>query len=447
MPLWLRDPLAILAPDAARGLVIDGTRVLEGVPAGREPSVSCDIFDAGRHVVVPGFVNTHHHFYQTLTRSLRPALDAGVFPWLKAMYPVWRHIAEADLRLAIRVALAELALSGCTTTSDHHYIFPPGLEDAIEITIEEAAHIGLRLVLTRGSMDLSEEDGGLPPAAVVQTIDRIVADSARLSDRHHDPSDGAMVQIALAPCSPFSVSPELMRASADLAAQKGLRLHTHLAAHVGEVDYCRARFGRRPIDYMEEMGWLGRNVWLAHGIFFEPDEMKRLASAGVSIAHCPTSNMITASGFCPVPQLEAAGVRVGLGVDGSSANDSSSMIGEVRQAFLLQRAAHGVERVSTGDALRWATAGGAACLGRDDIGWLAPGLQADIAMFRADGLSFSGADDPLAALVRSAPAAADRVMVAGRWIVEDGALPGLDIAALGAAHAVAANGVRRRAGL
>lgn len=446
MLIWIRDPLAILAAGAERGIVVDGSVVLEAVTAGGRPSVPCDELDASGHVVVPGFINTHHHFYQTLTRSLAPSLDAEVFPWLKVMYPVWRHLNETDLRLAVRVALSELALTGCTTTSDHHYVFPPGLQDAIEIAIEEARKIGLRLVLTRGSMDLSEEDGGLPPAAVVQPIDRILGDSERLVRTHHDPAPGAMVQIALAPCSPFSVSADLMRESAALAQMLELRLHTHLAAHADEIVYCQERFGCRPVDYMEKLGWLGANVWLAHGIFFSPEEMARLGRAGVSIAHCPSSNMITASGICPVPALEAAGVAVGLGVDGSSANDSSSMIAEIRQAFMLQRLAHGT-RVTAADALRWATGGGAACLGRSDIGRLAPGRQADLAMFRADGLGFTGADDALAGLVRSMPARADRVMVAGRWIVEDGMLPGFDVAALAHGHAEAARRLRARAGL
>ena len=231
------------------------------------------------------------------------------------------------------------------------------------------------------------------------------------------------------------------------AARYGLRLHTHLAAHVGEIDYCLERFGCRPVDYMAEVGWLGPNVWLAHGIFFSAEERMRLGRAGVAICHCPTSNMITASGFCPVPDLEAAGVSVGLSVDGSSANDGSSMIGEVRQAFLLQRVVHGVGRVSAADALRWGTVGGAACLGRPEIGALAPGMQADLALFRADSLAFTGADDALAALVRSAPPRADRVMVAGSWIVEEGRLPGLDTAALAEAHAEAARGLRTRAGV
>lgn len=447
MPVWLRDPLAILAPDAARGVVVDGPVILECVPAGAEPSVPCSIFDAGRHVIVPGLVNTHHHFYQTLTRSLAPGLDTEVFPWLKVMYPVWQHIAEAELRLAIRVALSELALSGCTTTSDHHYVFPPALEHAIDIAVEEAGRIGLRVVLTRGSMDLSIDDGGLPPATVVQSIDRILAESEQVTWRYHDHRPGAMVQIALAPCSPFSVSPDLMRESAILAEAHGLRLHTHLAAHQDEIAYCQERFGCRPVDYLARLGWLGANVWLAHGIYFSGEEMARLAQAGVSIAHCPSSNMITASGFCPVPDLEAAGVAVGLGVDGSSASDLSSMIGEARQAYLLQRAAHGVGRVSAADALRWATAGGAACLGRRDIGRIAPGLQADLALFRADALGFTGADDALAGLIRSAPARADRVMVAGRWIVEAGLIPGLDEAGLARAHAAAARNLRARAGV
>lgn len=446
MPIWIRDPLAIMAANAERGVVVDGPVVVETVPAGAKPSMPCDVVDASSHVVVPGFVNTHHHFYQTLTRSLAPSLDAEVFPWLKVMYPVWRHLQDTDLRLAVRVALAELALTGCTTTSDHHYVFPPGLDDAIEIAIEEAQTIGLRLVLTRGSMDLSEEDGGLPPAAVVQSIDRILADSERLVHAHHDAAPGAMVQIALAPCSPFSVSADLMRESAALARIHGLRLHTHLAAHADEIVYCQDRFGCRPIDYMERLGWLGANVWLAHGIFISPGEMTRLGQAGVSIAHCPSSNMITASGVCPVPALEAAGVAVGLGVDGSSANDSSSMIAEIRQAFMLQRLTHGT-RVKAADALRWATAGGATCLGRDDIGSLAPGRQADLAMFRTDGLGFTGVDDALAGLVRSMPARADRVMVAGRWVVEDGMLPGIDVAALTHGHGEAARRLRARAGL
>lgn len=447
MATWLRDPLAILGPDAARGVVIDGTTIVECVAAGAEPSVPCAVFDAANHIVVPGLVNTHHHFYQTLTRALAPSLDAEVFPWLKVMYPVWRHITESDLRLAVRLALAELALSGCTTTSDHHYVFPPALEHAIDIAVEEAERIGLRVVLTRGSMDLSVDDGGLPPAAVVQSIDRILEDSEQLARRHHDPLPGAMVQIALAPCSPFSVSPDLMRESAALAAARGLRLHTHAAAHADEVDYCLQRFGCRPVDHMEALGWLGPNVWLAHGIIFSPEEMARLARAGVAISHCPSSNMVTASGFCPVPDLEAAGVAVGLGVDGASASDLSSLIAEARQAFLLQRAVHGAGRVRAADALRWATAGGAAALGRRDIGSIAPGMQADLTLFRADALGFSGADDPLAGLIRCSPARADRVMVAGRWVVENGRVPGLDERDLAVRHAEAARNLRARAGL
>lgn len=448
MPLWIRDPLAILAEDAARGLVIADGAIVECVPAGGEPRTEVDeVFDASGHVVLPGLVNTHHHFYQTLTRSLAPTLDAEVFPWLSTMYPVWSHIREDDLRLAARVALSELLLSGCTTAADHHYVFPPALDHAIDIVAEEARALGIRVLLTRGSMDLSVADGGLPPASVVQSVDTVMADSERLIAAFHDSSPGAMVRIALAPCSPFSVSAELMRESAALAHRHGLGLHTHLAAHAGEVDFCLAQFGKRPVDYVEELGWLAPKTWFAHGIFFEAGEMARLAAAGVGIAHCPGSNMITASGTCPVPALEAAGVAVGLAVDGSSANDAASMIGEARLAFQLQRHAHGAAAVGHLDALRWASEGGARCLGWEEIGAVAPGKRADLALFRTDNLSLSGSHDRIAAMVRSTPGRADRVMVDGAWRVVDAALPGRDLARLAALHDEAAGRLRARAGL
>jgi 8-oxoguanine deaminase len=448
MAVWIRDPHDILATDAAGGLVVDDGVIVECVPKGATPRPACaETFDASGHVVLPGLVNTHHHFYQNLTRALRPALDAEVFPWLSVMYPLWRHIEEDDLRLAARLALCELLMSGCTTAADHHYVFPPALSRAIDVVAEEARALGIRVMLTRGSMDLSVADGGLPPRSVVQSIDTILADSERLVAAWHDPRPDAMVRIALAPCSPFSVSGALMAESAALAARHGLGLHTHLAAHAGEVDYCLERFGRRPIDYVESLGWLGPRVWLAHGIFFEPGEMARLAAAGVGIAHCPGSNMITGSGTCPVPALEAAGCAVGLAVDGSAANDSSSLIGEARLAFLLQRHAHGVDRIGHRDALRWATEGGARCLGWNEIGAITPGTRADLALFRADVPACSGADDQLAALLRSAPRQADRVMIEGHWRVVDGVPCGVDLAALVAAHAAAARALRGRAGL
>jgi 8-oxoguanine deaminase len=438
--LWLRDPLAILAEgDAGGGIVVAGGRIVELVPAGGRPATKdARPFDASGHVVLPGLINTHHHFYQTLTRACPPALDKPLFPWLTALYPIWARIGPEALRLAMRVALAELLLSGTTTTSDHHYVFKDGLEDAIDLEIEEARRLGMRFVATRGSMSLGEDEGGLPPRSVVQREDAILADCERLVGRHHDPAEGAMVQIALAPCSPFSVTESLMRETAALAARHDVRLHTHLAETEDEEAWCRARFGCRPVDYLERVGWLGERTWLAHGIWFDESEIARLGRARVAVSHCPTSNMILASGFCRVCELEQAGAPVGLGVDGSASNDSSNLIETVRHAFLLQRLKHGAERVGHRDALRWATRGSAACLGRADIGAIAPGRQADLALFRLDELRYSGAGDPLAALVLCGASRADRVMVAGRWVVEDGRIPGLDLDALRAAHSAAA---------
>ena len=444
-PLWLREPLAILAEgDARAGIVVAHGRIVELVPAGGTPATpDARAFDARQHVVLPGLINTHHHFFQTLTRACPPALDKPLFPWLKALYPIWARIGPDELRLAVRVALAELLLSGTTTTSDHHYVFKDGLEAAIDIEVEEARALGMRLVATRGSMSLGEDDGGLPPMRVVQREDAILQDCERLIARHHDPRPGAMVQVALAPCSPFSVTESLMRETAALAARHGVRLHTHLAETQDEEAWCLQRFGCRPVDYLERVGWLDERVWLAHGIWFDEGEILRLGRARVAVSHCPTSNMILASGSCPVCALEAAGAAVGLGVDGSASNDSSNLIETVRHAFLLQRLRHGAERVSHQDALRWATQGSAACLGRDDIGAIALGLQADLSLFRLDDLRYSGAGDPLAALVLCGADRADRVMVAGRWVVEDGRIPGLDLEALSAAHSTAARGLLR----
>ena len=439
-PLWLREPLAILAEgDAAGGIVVQDGRIVELVPRGGRPSTpEAATFDASAHVVLPGLINTHHHFYQTLTRACPPALDKALFPWLVALYPIWARLTPERLRLAVRVALAELLLSGTTTTSDHHYVFNDALADAIDIEIEEAKALGMRLVATRGSMSLGEDEGGLPPRTVVQREDRILADCERLIARHHERGAGAQIQVALAPCSPFSVTDGLMRDTSALAARHGVRLHTHLAETRDEEDWCKARFGCRPVDYLEQVGWLDDRVWLAHGIWFDEGEIGRLGKARVAVSHCPTSNMILASGCCPVRGLEKAGAPVGLGVDGSASNDSSNLIETARHAFLLQRLMHGAEHISHKDALRWATRGSAACLGRSDIGAIAPGLQADLALYRLDELRFSGAGDPLAALVLCGATRADRVMVGGRWVVEDGAIPGLDLPALIHAHSRAA---------
>ncbi len=432
-PIWLRNPLAILA-DAPGGLVVHDGRILELLPIGGLPSTPATVFDASRHVIIPGLINTHHHFYQTLTRAFPPALDRTLFPWLQALYPVWARLTPPALEAAVTVALAELLLSGCTTTTDHHYVFPAGLESAIDIEAAAASQLGIRAVLTRGSMDLSERNGGLPPDSVVQDADTILADSERLVARYHDPRPHAALQIALAPCSPFSVTTGLMRATADFAARAGVRLHTHLAETADEAAFCQARFGCSPLDYLDDCGWLRPGTWLAHGIHFSPNDIARLAKGGVGVTHCACSNQLLASGTCPACTMEQAGVAVGLGVDGSASNDASNMMQEVRAAFLLQRQANGIEAVSHLDALRWATEGSAACIGRPELGRIAPGMAADLALFRLDELRFSGAGDPLAALVLCGAHRADRVMVGGRWVVIDGAIPGLDIPALIARH-------------
>ena len=437
--LWIKDPLAILATGAERGVVVQDGRIVELVAAGHAPATpGAGTFDAGSHVVLPGLINTHHHFYQTLTRAAPAALDRELFGWLNALYPIWSRLTPEALESAATVAMAELLLSGCTATTDHHYVFPAGLEHAIDIEVAVARRLAIRVVLTRGSMNLSQRDGGLPPDAVVQDEDTILADSVRLIDAYHDPAPGALVQIALAPCSPFTVTPSLMRATAELAARRGVRLHTHLAETQDETAFCQARFGCRPLDYLEQMGWLHGGVWLAHGVHFDTPEIARLAAAGVCVTHCPCSNQILGSGHCPVCDMEAAGLRVGLGVDGSASNNASNLMQEVRAAFLLQRHRYGVTRVSHLDALRWATEGSAACIGRPELGRIASGQQADLALFKLDELRFAGATDKLAALVLSGAHRADRVMVGGRWVVADGAIPGLDLPALLARQQAAA---------
>jgi 8-oxoguanine deaminase len=441
--VWIKDPLAILAGGAARGVVIADGAIVELVGKGSEPKTAiAKTFEARDHVVIPGLINTHHHFYQTLTRAVPAALDRELFPWLKALYPIWAKMTPEALDAAVTVAMAELMLSGCTTTTDHHYVFPKGLEDGIDIEIAAAKKLGLRVLVTRGSMNLSERDGGLPPDSVVQDEGDILADSQRLIERYHERGDAAMVQVALAPCSPFSVTTSLMRATAELSAKLGARMHTHLAETEAENKFCQQLYGCRPLDYLEDCGWLNQRTWLAHGIHFSAEEMPRLAKGGVSISHCACSNQTLASGCCPVCDLEQAGVSVGLGVDGSASNDESNLMQEVRAAFLLQRARYGVNKVSHKDALRWATKGSAACVGRPELGEIAKGNRADLALFKLDELRFSGHGDAIAALVLCGAHRADRVMVNGKWTVEDGAIPGLDLTALMRRHQAAARMVQ-----
>ncbi|WP_235914126.1 8-oxoguanine deaminase [Curvivirga aplysinae] len=339
-----------------------------------------------------------------------------------------------NFRLAVRVALAELLLSGCTTAADHHYVYPKGLTDGLDIQVAEASKLGIRMHLTRGSMNLSEKDGGLPPESVVQDKDTILADSEAVVRKFHQHGEGAMTQVALAPCSPFSVTTDIMEETAVLAEKLNVRLHTHLAETEDENNFCLSLYNCRPVDYLENVGWMSNRTWLAHGIHFNDDEIIRLGKAGVGIAHCPSSNHLLASGHCLVPELEKAGAPVGLAVDGSASQDCSNLMQEIRQAFFLQRINYGAANITHFDAFRWATEGSAACLGRGDIGKFAVGKQADIAMFKLDELRFSGAGDPLAALVLCGAHKADRVMIAGKWVVEDGQVPGLDIPSLISQH-------------
>lgn len=433
--LWIKNPQAILADgDAGGGIVVRDGVIAELVPSGQAPVTAYDrVFDAHDHVVIPGLINTHHHFYQTLTRAWGPAADAELFPWLQNLYPLWARLTLEALDAAVRVALTELLLSGCTTAADHHYVFPTGLDEAIDIEVAAVRDLGMRATLTRGSMTLGEDDGGLPPQSTVQPLDVVLADSERLIETYHERGDGAVIQIALAPCSPFSVTREAMQESAKLAARHDVRLHTHLAETLDEEEFCLDRFGLRPLDYLESVGWLGPQTWLGHGIHFTDAEISQLGAAGTAVAHCATSNMRLASGIARVLELEAAGVPVGLGVDGSASNDGSNMILEARQALYLQRLRYGAD-VPARRALGWATAGSAGVLGRSDIGTIRVGAQADLACFTTDGLRFSGSHDPLAALLLCGADRADRVMVGGRWRVVDGAIEGLDLDELIARH-------------
>ncbi|MFL2528464.1 MAG: 8-oxoguanine deaminase [Candidatus Azotimanducaceae bacterium] len=429
--LWIKNPLEIFtATDecAKGGIVVENNLITEVLALGKQPKLPVqNVFDASNHVVLPGLINTHHHFFQTLTRAVPQALNKELFDWLRALYPIWAGLTPEMLYSASEVALAELLLSGCTTSADHHYLFPKGMEKAIDIQVEAARNMGMRVTLTRGSMSLGEDEAGLPPQSTVQTEDIILEDSERLIHQYHDAKDGSFLQIALAPCSPFSVSRNLMEESAKLSTAHNVRLHTHLAETQDEDRFCEKMFGLRPLDYLEDVGWLNKNTWLAHGIHFNNQEVPRLGRSNIGIAHCPTSNMVLASGVCPTLELEKAGVTIGLAVDGSASNDASNMIGEVRQALYLQRLKYGAAKISHQDVLRWATKGSAALLGRTDIGRLAAGSQADLAFFRLDDLNFSGSHDPLAALLLCQAQRADRVMISGSWRVEEGQITGFDI--------------------
>jgi 8-oxoguanine deaminase len=412
-------------------------------PAAELPQHADRVIDATDLVILPGLINTHHHFTQTLTRAVPRAQDAGLFDWLVTLYPIWARIDASAVRISTAVAIAELMLSGCTTASDHTYLWPAGtsLDDQIDV----AREFGLRFHAARGSMSIGESRGGLPPDSVVENEAAILRDSQRLIETHHDARRFAMTRIVLAPCSPFSVSPDLMRESAALARAYGVHLHTHLCETLDEERFCLKRYGRRPVELAEELGWVGPDVWHAHMVHLAPAEIERLGRTGTGAAHCPNSNMRLGSGIAPLGAMAAGGMRLGLGVDGSASNDASHLLGEVRAAMLLQRVGGDAGALTARAALRLATRGGAAVLGRDDIGALAPGLAADLIGVRIDTLAMAGAavHDPLAAIVFTAPAAVDLSVIDGRVRVEHGVLCGVDLAALIAEHNRSALRLRR----
>ena len=401
------------------------------------PSEADEVLDLKGHVILPGFINTHHHFYQTLTRVIPEAQNANLFNWLKTLYPIWARMTPQDIYISTQTALAELALSGCTTASDHLYLFPNGSK--LDDEIQAAYEVGLRLHASRGSMSLGESKGGLPPDSVVDSEEMIIRDSIRLIESYHDPNPGSFVQIVLAPCSPFSVTGELMRESAKLARQYNIQMHTHLAETKDEELFCIEKFGYRPYPYMESVDWVGEDVWFAHSVHINDVEIGEYAKTGCGVAHCPSSNMRLGSGIAPIADYRKRGVKVGLGVDGSASNDSSNMIAEVRQAMLLARLRAGLlgaseskedspELITARDALELATLGGAKVLGRDDLGSLQIGKCADFIAIDMNKLDFTGAlHDPVAAIVFCNPTTIDYNVVGGKVIVEKGTLKTIDI--------------------
>jgi len=411
------------------------------------PATADAVLDLKDHLVLPGLVNTHHHFYQTLTRAIPAAQDANLFTWLTTLYPLWARMHPEDIFTSAQTALAELALSGCTTAADHLYLFPNGsrLDDAIA-----AAHeVGLRLQASRGSMSLGASQGGLPPDAVVDSADAILKDSQRVIEQYHDPRPGAMVQIVLAPCSPFSVTTDLMKQSAQLARHYGVHLHTHLAETEDEEQFCLQQFGYRPVGYMQAVDWVGDDVWFAHAVWVHDDEIQVLANHHCGVAHCPTSNMRLASGIAPVKAYRAAGVNVGLGVDGSASNDGSHLLAEVRQALLVARVKEGITGYSLSnephrtlmtarEALALGTRGGAAVLGRNDVGSLERGKCADFCAINLNRMGFTGMHDPVAAMVFGQPVKVDYTVVAGKFIVKEGHLVTVDARQVAEKHHKAA---------
>jgi cytosine/adenosine deaminase-related metal-dependent hydrolase len=423
----------LVTMDAGRRIIPDGglfvrdNAIEQAGPTAELPESADRIIDARGMIVLPGLVNTHHHLYQTLTRCI--AQDSVLFDWLTTLYPIWARLTPEAVYVSAKVGLAELMLTGCTTSSDHLYIYPNGAR--IDDEIQAAAELGIRFHATRGSMSLGRSQGGLPPDSVVEDEAYILSDSRRAIEQHHRAERFGMVRVALAPCSPFSVTADLMRESAVLARAYGVRLHTHLAETLDEESFCLEKFGARPVDYVESLGWTGPDVWHAHCVHLNSSEIALFARTGSGVAHCPSSNMRLASGIAPVRAMRDAGVNVGLGVDGSASNDGNHMLGEARQAMLLQRVGGNPAALGAREALEIATLGGASVLGRDDIGALAPGMAADFIAYRLARLEFAGAlHDPLAALVFCTPPTVDLSVINGQVRVQDGRIIGLDLPAL-----------------
>jgi cytosine/adenosine deaminase-related metal-dependent hydrolase len=429
MPALLLRPGSLFT---GAGQVIDGGWILarDGFIAevgSGAPPMADEVLSLPNCIAVPGLVNAHDHMYQWATRGYLP--DGGLFEWLRALYPVWAQIDADGVRIAARAAMARLLLSGCTLSTDHHYVFPRGREGIFEALVETAEDLGLRFHPCRGSMSLGESKGGLPPDSVVEDEDAILADTEQKIHDFHDPAPGSMCRVVVAPCSPFSVTPELMRDSAALARRHGVRLHTHLAETLDEERFCLEKFGKRPLELMEELGWTGDDVWFAHGIHLNDKEVADVAATGTGVAHCPSSNLRLGAGLCRVADLVRAGAKVGLGVDGAASNENSNLAMELHQALLLARGRAAMQGdldaatvLDARGAWRLATAGGAACLGRDDCGTLEPGKCADVAFFRLDDLAHAGIDDPLAAIALAPPARAEAVVVNGKIVVRDGRL-------------------------
>jgi len=427
MELLIRGATTVLTMDDAMSeragadvLIRDG--VIAAV--GQGLATDGEVLEARGCVVTPGLVNTHHHLYQTLTRAVPGGQDALLFGWLKTLYPIWARFGPEEMRVSALVGLSELALSGCTMSSDHLYLFPNGAR--LDDTIAAAAEVGLRFHPTRGAMSIGESDGGLPPDSLVEREADILDDCIRVVDAFHDAGEGSMVRVGIAPCSPFSVSRELMRDSALLARDKGVMLHTHLAENDEDIAYSEAQFGMRPGQYAEELGWTGDDVWHAHCVKLDGSEIDLLSRTGTGVAHCPCSNCRLGSGIAPVRQMRDAGVKVGLGVDGSASNDAGNLAAEARQAMLLQRVAGGADKMSAREALRIATRGGAEVLGRDDCGQIAPGKRADIAVWDVSGIESAGSWDP-AALLLSGPTNVRDLFVEGRAVVREGQMVTLEL--------------------